>query len=107
MPIRRLPSLSHFILLDIDVRDCLECSVVKSRVFLWSTIHKPEKPSSLPKTFKSRLEKLSPMTAMKMKAVLTKLINPATGYAHSISISIFDGDGIFLHSQGGRGYARE
>eukprot|EP00985_Skeletonema_marinoi_P006025 scaffold2613_cov161-Skeletonema_marinoi.AAC.6 len=53
------------------------------------------------KTFKSRLAKLSPLAAIK-KAVLAKLMNPATPRAHSVAHLIFDGDGIFLHYQGNR-----
>lgn len=72
----------------------------KSRVFLWNTINKPEEPA-VAKTLKTRLAKLSPLAAMK-KAVLAKLMNPATSRAHSVAHLIFDGDGIFLNYQGNR-----
>eukprot|EP00986_Skeletonema_menzelii_P001467 scaffold387_cov136-Skeletonema_menzelii.AAC.10 len=75
-------------------------SAGKSRVFLWNTIYKPEEPP-VAKTLKTRLAKLSPLAAVK-KAVLAKLMNPATSRAHSIAHLIFDGDGIFLNYQGNR-----
>lgn len=75
-------------------------SAGKSRVFLWNAFYKPEEPP-VAKTLKTRLAKLSPLAAVK-KAVLTKLMNPATSRAHSVAHSIFDGDGIFLNYQGNR-----
>lgn len=80
-------------------------SAGRSRVFLWNTIHKAEEPP-VTKTLKSRLVKLSPLAAMK-KAVLAKLMNPATVRAHSVAHLIFDGDGIFLHYQGNRMYEND
>jgi pheophorbide a oxygenase len=75
-------------------------SAGKSRVFLWNTIYKPEEPVAA-KTLKTRLAKLSPLAAIK-KALLAKLMNPATSRAHSVAHLIFDGDGIFLNYQGNR-----
>ncbi len=77
----------------------------KSRVFLWNTIYKPEEPP-VAKTLKTRLAKLSPLAAIK-KAVLAKLMNPATTRAHSVAHLIFDGDGIFLNYQGNRMYEND
>lgn len=82
-------------------------SAGKSRVFLWNTVQKPEEPPlPVPNTLKSRLAKLSPLAAIK-KAVLAKLMNPATASAHSVAHLIFDGDGIFLHYQGNRMYEND
>ncbi|KAL7457120.1 hypothetical protein ACHAWC_008591 [Mediolabrus comicus] len=80
-------------------------SAGKSRVFLWNTIYKPpeETVSTAAASLKSRLAKLSPLSAIK-RAMLAKLFNPATSRAHLLSHSIFDGDGIFLNYQGNRMY---
>ena len=80
-------------------------SAGKSRVFLWNTIYKPpeETVSTAAAPLKSRLAKLSPLSAIK-RAMLAKLFNPASARAHILSHSIFDGDGIFLNYQGNRMY---
>ncbi len=80
-------------------------SAGKSRVFLWNTIYKPpeETVSTAAASLKSRLAKLSPLSAIK-RVMLAKLFNPATARAHILSHSIFDGDGIFLNYQGNRMY---